>query len=641
MSMQVLLGQLLLGAINGAFYALLSLGLALIFGLLNIGNFTHGAFYMLGAFCAWWLLNALGVGYWSGLVLAPIVVGAFGVLLERTMLQRIYRLPHVYGMLLTFGMTLVIEGVFRQIYGTSGLSYPIPAELRGGWDLGFMFLPRYRAWVIIASLFLCFLLWYVIERTMLGAYLRAATENPNLTRALGIKVPRLITLTFGFGIALAALAGVMAAPIFQVNPLMGSNLVIIGFAVVVIGGLGSILGTVVAGFGIGVVEGLTKVVYPQGATTIIFVIMAIVLVIKPAGLFGRAGSGPIFESAPSLVSGSGRRPHADRAVLVALLALTMLAPFVVYPAFLMKALCLAIFASAFNLLIGYVGLMSFGHAAFFGTGAYITAIAAKLWGLPTELAILSGTVAASGLGLLFGWIAIRRQGVYFAMVTLALSQVVYFYAFQSPLAHGEDGIQDVPREPLFGVFDLNNQLNLYYFVLAIFVVSFLLIRRIVHSPLGRVLKAIRENEPRTISLGYDTDRFKLIAFVLSCGLAGLAGSTKTLIFQVASPSDIHWQLSGAVVLMTLMGGLGTVLGPAVGALILTSMDYYLSGSGSWVLIIEGAAFIVFVLVFRRGVVGEVMAFVQRFEAKPPKRFVPSPSESLSKAEDGMPPVKRA
>ena len=287
---QVWLGQLLLGLINGAFYAMLSLGLALIYGLLQIGNFTHGALYMLGAFVAWWLLTVLGIGYWPALVLSPLLVGLFGIVLERLTLRRIYKLPHVYGMLLTFGLTLVIEGALRQAYGTSGLSYPVPALLRGGWNLGFMFLPIYRGWVIVASIILCGGIWWLVERTLLGATLRAATENPLLTRALGIRVPRLVTLTFGLGVALAALAGVMAAPIFQVNPLMGANLVIIGFAVVVIGGVGSVLGTVVAGFGVGVVEGLAKVIYPQASTTIIFVLMAVVSWCgPPAFLAVRAG----------------------------------------------------------------------------------------------------------------------------------------------------------------------------------------------------------------------------------------------------------------------------------------------------------------------------------------------------------------
>ena len=285
---QALFGQLLLGLINGAFYAMLSLGLAVIFGLLNIINFAHGAQYMMGAFCAWFLLNLLGIGYWPSLIVAPLIVGAVGVLLERAFLRWMYKLDHLYGLLLTFGLALIIEGLFRQQYGSSGQPYAIPAELTGGRNLGFMFLPNYRAWVIVASIIVCFGTWYLIERTKLGSYLRAATENAALVQAFGINVPRMVTLTYGFGVALAALAGVMAASIYQVSPLMGSNIIIVVFAVVVIGGMGSIMGAIVSGFGLGVVEGLTKVFYPEASSTVIFVIMAIVLLIKPAGLFGRA-----------------------------------------------------------------------------------------------------------------------------------------------------------------------------------------------------------------------------------------------------------------------------------------------------------------------------------------------------------------
>jgi branched-chain amino acid transport system permease protein len=280
--------QLLVGLINGAFYAMLSLGLAVIFGLLNIINFTHGAQYMLGAFCAWFLLNWLGIGYWPSLIIAPIVVGITGIVIERFLLRRIARLDHLYGLLLTFGLALVIEGVFRQQYGSSGQPYTIPAELQGARNLGFMFLPNYRAWVILFSLAICLATWFVIERTRLGAYLRAATENPVLVQAFGIDVPRMVTLTYGGGVALAALAGVMAAPIYQVSPLMGSNIIIVVFAVVVIGGMGSILGAIVSGFALGLIEGLTKVFYPEASSTVIFVIMALVLLVRPAGLFGRA-----------------------------------------------------------------------------------------------------------------------------------------------------------------------------------------------------------------------------------------------------------------------------------------------------------------------------------------------------------------
>ena len=281
-----LFGQLLIGLINGSFYALLSLGLAVIFGLLNIINFTHGAQYMMGAFCAWFLLNKLGINYWWALILTPIIVGATGVVIERLMLRWLYKLDHLYGLLLTFGLALIIQGLFRQEFGSTGLPYAIPKVLEGGQNLGFMYLPIYRAWVVVFSLAVCLATWYMIEKTKLGSYLRAATENPQLVQAFGVNVPRMITLTYGFGVGLAALAGVMAAPIYSVNPLMGEHLIIVVFAVVVIGGMGSIMGSIVTGFALGLVEGLTKVFYPEASNTVIFIIMAIVLIIKPAGLFG-------------------------------------------------------------------------------------------------------------------------------------------------------------------------------------------------------------------------------------------------------------------------------------------------------------------------------------------------------------------
>ncbi len=293
---QALYSQLLVGLINGSFYAVLSLGLAVIFGMLNIINFSHGAQYMMGAFLAWMGLTQLAnwtgipelqVSYWMALVLAPVIVGFFGIIIERTMLSRLYKLDHLYGLLLTFGLALIIEGLFRYAYGVSGQQYGIPEELQGAFNLGFMFLPKYRAWVIVASLTVCFATWFVIERTKLGSYLRAGTENPRLVQAFGINVPLMITLTYGFGVALAAFAGVLAAPIFTVGPLMGSDLIIVVFAVVVIGGMGSILGSIVTGLALGLIEGLTKVFYSEASAVVIFVIMVIVLLIRPAGLFGR------------------------------------------------------------------------------------------------------------------------------------------------------------------------------------------------------------------------------------------------------------------------------------------------------------------------------------------------------------------
>ncbi|MDR6886972.1 MULTISPECIES: branched-chain amino acid ABC transporter permease [Variovorax] len=285
-SLPALLSQLLLGLVNGSFYAILSLGLAVIFGLLNVINFAHGALFMMGAVLSWMAMNYFNVNYWVMLAVAPLIVGVFGVLIERLLLRWIYKLDHLYGLLLTLGLTLLIEGGFRSVYGVSGLAYSTPEALSGGTNLGFMFLPNYRAWVVVASLVVCFATWYAIEKTRLGAYLRAGTENPRLVEAFGVNVPLMVTLTYGFGVALAAFAGVLAAPVIQISPLMGQNLIIIVFAVVVIGGMGSIMGAILTGLGLGVIEGLTKVFYPEASATVVFVIMVVVLLIRPAGLFG-------------------------------------------------------------------------------------------------------------------------------------------------------------------------------------------------------------------------------------------------------------------------------------------------------------------------------------------------------------------
>ncbi len=609
-SIQALSGQLLLGLINGSFYALLSLGLAVIFGLLNIINFAHGALYMLGAFAAWMLLNYFGIGYWPSLVIAPVLVGLLGAGLERLLLKRLVGLDNLYGFLLTYGVALVLQALLRQQYGASGLPYPIPEALQGGIRLPFMFLSYYRAWVVVASVSVCLVTWFVIERTKLGSVLRAATENANLVRAFGIRVPRLVTLTYGSGVGLAALAGVLAAPIYQVSPLMGTDIIITVFAIVVIGGMGSILGSIVTGFALGLSEGMMKVIYPEASATIVFVIMVGVLVFRPQGLFGK----PTAHEARADEEWASAKPDDGRAFKIAagcISILLLLAPLVLYPQFLMKAMCFAIFAMSFNLLLGYSGLLSFGHAMFMGGAAYIAAHAAKVWGFPPELAILGGVVSALVGGLLVGLIAVRRQGIYFAMITLALSQMAYLFFLKAAFTGGEDGIQGVPRAAMFGIINLANVTHLYMVIFTLFIGTLLFTYRVIHSPFGEILKAIRENEPRAISLGYRTDRYKLAAFILSAGLAGLAGSAKVFVFQLASLTEAHWSNSGEAVLMTLVGGLGTVLGPVVGAFAIIAMETYFSKFGQWVVVAQGLAFIVCVLVFRRGLVGQLSKFLGR------------------------------
>jgi len=613
-SPQMLFGQLMIGLINGGFYALLSLGLAVIFGLLHIINFAHGAMYMMGAYCAWMLMQYLGIGYWAALVAAPPVVGAIGILLERFVIRRIYGLDHLYGLLLTFGLALIIEGLFRVPFGTAGQPYEIPEELVGAQRLGGISIPYYRAWVIGASLLLCVGTALLIEKTKLGSYLRAATESPMLVRAFGVNVPRMVTLTFGAGTALAAIVGVIAAPIYQVSPIMGSNIIVTVFAVVVIGGMGSIAGAIIGGFGLGLLEGLTKAFFPEAASVVIFVVMVLVLLIRPAGLFGRASAGHAG-STMQVLAGTSQRAGAGaagRLIGALLLAVAVVVPFLdTYPGFFMKAMCFALFASAFNLLIGYAGLLSFGHAAFFGGGAYAAGYAMKHWGFTPELGLLFGTAVAMLLGVIFGWLAIRRQGIYFAMVTLALAQMLYFFCLQSPLTGGEDGLRDIPVGALFGVVPLDNPVALYFVVLGVLLLGLAVVYRTIHSPFGNVLKAIRDNEPRAISLGYRTHRAKLIAFVISAALSGLAGATKVLVLPIASLTDVHWAMSGEVILMTLVGGIGTALGPVVGAFVLTIIEGYLADFGAWFGVVQGVIFIACVLSLRGGIVGALETLFAR------------------------------
>lgn len=612
----LLFGQLLVGLINGSFYAMMSMGVAIIFGMLRIGNFVHGAQYMLGAFGAWYLMRlpdlfpGLGlpsINYWGALLIVPILVAAIGALTERLFIRRLYELDHAYGLLLTVGLAMLIEGLFNLRYGAAGQQYDVPAELRGAIDLGFMFLPYYRAWVIAAAIVLCFGTWFLIERTKLGSHLRAATENPDLVRAFGINVPRMLMLTYAFGVGLAGLAGVMAAPIYQVGPQMGQSIIITIFAVVVIGGMGSIFGAIVSGLMMGVIEGLTKVFYPQASSTVIFLIMAIILVLRPAGLFGRE------TQAHSVADISSGRPGSvlekgtlwGGVLLVAGIAL----PFLLFPIFAMKILIMAIFAMGYNLVFGFGGLLAFGHAAFYGAAAYVTAHMASAWGVPPELCIVSGVAVSGILGVVFGWLAIRRQGLYFAMITLALAQIVYFYALQASWTHGEDGIQSVPRGILFGFINLSNAYTMYFVTLAVFLACFGFVYRIVHSPFGQTLKSIRENENRSISLGYSTNNFKLIAFTLSAILAGVAGGLNAIVLQIASLADVHFMNSANALLMTLIGGVGTLLGPIVGSVVVVTLETKLATFGSWVVVIQGAIFVLCVLFLRKGAIGSLEEFL--------------------------------
>ena len=633
-SLPALFGQLVLGLINGSFYALLSIGLAVIFGMLRVINFAHGAQYMLGAYAAWMLLHYLGVSYWGALLLAPLIVGALGAVIERLLLSRIYNVDHLYGLLLTFGLALILEGVFRHYFGTSGQIYNVPAGMGAVLNLGFVFVPVYRAWVIGASVVVCVLTWLLIERTNLGAHLRAATENPTLVQAFGINVPRLRTLAYVLGAGLAGLSGVFAAPVYPISPLMGQSVMIVVFAVVVIGGMGSITGAIFAGYGLGVLEGLTKYFYPEASSTVIFVAMVVVLLVRPSGLMGRDIN---EESAPGENDENAAAPSRgwQLALVAAFLVLLFVAPRFVYPILLMNVLCFAIFALSFNLLFGYSGLLSFAHAAFFGGAAYLTGHAVKQWGFTPELAILSGIAFAAALGALIGIVALRRRGLYFSMITLAMAQMFYFVCVQAPFTGGENGLQNIPRGNLFGIIPLESNSAMYVFTVVVFTMCVVAMYRIVHSPFGDTVQAIRDNERRAISLGFPVQSYKLAIFVMSAAFAGLAGSMKALVFQFASLTDVSWHVSGDVILMVLVGGVGTILGPIIGSGLVLAITDYFATSDFPVPVALGLTFVTCVLVLRSGVVGTTLRLVRRLwpaQSQDPKPATPTPLASLRKGE---------
>jgi branched-chain amino acid transport system permease protein len=606
----LILGYLTIGLVNGSFYALLSLGLALIFGLLNVLNMAHGAFYMMGAFAAWACVERLGIGYLATLAVAAFGVGAVGMLLERSLLRRTYDLDPLYGFMLTFGLATAIQGIFQVYFGSTGLPFAPPDWLAGTVDLGFTFFPAYRLWVVVVALAVCLGLWIVIEQTKAGATLRAASENSTIAEALGVRVPKVMTVTFGIGAALAGLAGALAAPIYQVSPLMGSDILLVVFAIIVIGGMGSISGTILASYCMALVESMTLAVYPQGANLMIFAFMCVVLSVRRQGLFGiHVVRVHVFAGAclPAAAKDGAARPRRGERLLTtggAAIALVVL-PIFFYPIFLVKIFCFAIFAASFNFLLGFTGIVSFGQAALFGTAAYVTAYALKQWAMQPELAILAGIAAATLLGLAMGALAIRRRGIYQAMITLSVAQMVYFVYLQANFTHGEDGIHSVPRGPLFGLIDLSDDRAVYGLAAIALCGVFLGLRRLLASRLGMMFVAIRDDERRALSLGHNVELLKLAAFGIASFCAGLAGALSALAFQLATLSGAHWHLSSEAVLMALIGGIGTLTGPLVGAAVLVTMQHFLAPFGAWVLLIQGLIFAFCVLVFRDGLVPRV------------------------------------
>jgi len=608
--MDLLLSYLTIGLVNGSFYAMLCLGLALIFGLLNILNMAHGVFYMMGAFVAWAAVTRLGIGYLPALGAAALGIGAFGMLVERLLLRRTYDLDPLYGFMLTFGMATAIQGAFQVEFGSTGLPFETPDWLSGLIDLGFTLFPAYRLWVVFVALAVCLGLWAVIDRTKAGATLRAASENGVIASALGVRIPVVMTATFGIGAMLAGLAGALAAPIYQVSPLMGSDILLVVFAIIVIGGMGSIGGTILAAYCLALIESVTLAVYPQATNFMTFAFMCIVLSIRPQGLFGI----PVLRdhsfaglSLPAVSDvGAERLSQMTRIAVITIIIMALaILPKLLYPIFLIKIFCFAILATSFNFLLGFAGIISFGQAALYGTAAYVTAYALKQWSAPPEVGILAGVAAATLLGLVMGALAIRRRGIYQAMITLAVAQMVYFVFVQASFTHGEDGLQNVPRGVLFGLIDLRNDLSVYALTAIAFCAVFFGLRRLLCSQLGMMFVAVRDDERRALSLGHDAALLKLLAFGIASCCSGFAGALSAVAFQLATLSGAHWHLSGEAVLMSLIGGIGTLTGPLAGAAVLVAMEHFLSPFGAWVLVLQGSIFMICVLAFRDGLVPRV------------------------------------
>jgi branched-chain amino acid transport system permease protein len=605
--LDLILSYLTVGLVNGSFYAMLCLGLALIFGLLNILNMAHGVFYMMGAFIAWATVARLGAGYLPALAAAALGVGAIGMLIERLLLRRTYDLDPLYGFMLTFGLATAIQGVFQVKFGSTGLPFETPDWLSGLIDFGFILFPAYRLWVVFVALTICLGLWATIERTKAGATLRAASENGLIASALGVRISAVMTATFGLGAMLAGLAGALAAPIYQVSPLMGSDILLVSFAIIVIGGMGSIGGTILAAYCLALIESITLAICPQATNFMIFAFMCIVLSVRPQGLFGipvLRGHSFFDVSLPGVAeAGAERGSQIARVSVIALIIVTLtLLPKLLYPIFLIKIFCFAILATSFNFLLGFAGIISFGQAALYGTSAYVTAYVLKQWSAPPEIGILAGIASATLLGLLMGALAIRRRGIYQAMITLAVAQMVYFVFVQASFTHGEDGLQNIPRGILFGLIDLRDDRAVYALAAIAFCGVFFGLRRLLRSQLGMMFVAVRDDERRALSLGHDVASLKLLAFAIASFCAGLAGALSAVAFQLATLSGAHWHLSGEAVLMSLIGGIGTLTGPLAGAAVLVAMQHFLAPFGAWVLLLQGLIFMICVLAFREGLV---------------------------------------
>ena len=597
--------QIFNGLVNGGFIALMSLGLSIVFGMMRVVNFMHGAMYMLGAFAAFLAGSHFGISLLLALPLAWILVGGFGVVLERLLLSRLYRLDPAYNLLLTFGLTLIIEDVMRSLFSTTGAQFLVPHMLSGAVYLGFTYYPKYRLFVLAVSVLLCLAAWFVLERTRYGALVRAATERPTLLKCFGGNVPLLMSGTFFCAAGLAGVAGALAAPIRSISPFMGQEMISVTFAVVVAGGMGSIAGSVVMGFVVGLLSAMAALWYPAISTAIIYIVMLVVLVVRPGGIF-RGVDISHFPLHYTPMTERARRIFLSPGVALGCLCVGLALPWLVYPSVATDIILWGLCALGFDLLFAFAGLLSFGQAAYWGAAAYITGVLISKFGLPSWEGFLLGIMGSTALSVGFGFIIAQKKGIYFSMITFAIAQIVYFAVNQlSAYTGGEDGLHDVIRGTLFG-FSLDDDRVFYYLSLGFVVLMVAFVLRILRSPFGMSLVGARENERRMMSVGYNVYLLRVQAYILSAFIISVAGSLYVLNHQFVSLEAVYWRASGDPVMMTLLGGAGTVFGPLLGAgivLLIRNVLSTITDSGSLVL---GCLFVVVVLLFRRGILGEMV-----------------------------------
>ena len=613
--MELILAQLLNGLVYGVLLFLMAAGLSLIFGLMNVVSLAHGSFFMLGAFFGLSIFQ-MTHSFWLAMVLAPLAVAMIGIVVERLFMRPLYRRGHMDQVLLTFGFTFVFFDIVQSIWGRTVLNLPAPPGLQATIQIGDGVFSAYRLFLIALGIVLALMLWLALERSRLGAMVRAGVDDAAMAAGLGANVPALFTGVFGAGVALAALGGMAAAPIIGLYPGMDAEIMIPAFIVIVIGGMGSLRGAFIGSMLIGEADTFGKAYLPSMAMFLIYLVMAVVLLVRPQGLFGIKYSG--VSAAPAVSTTSA--PATTRAWIVGLvvLAVMLIFPFLVpnYPrALLTEIYIFAIFAMSLDLLLGFTGLMSLGHAAFFGCGAYAVAILSALFGLNAWLGVVAGVLFAGSAALVIGFFCIRTSGIPFLMLTLAFAQLVFSVAFKwRDLTGGSDGMAIADKPGFFG-FDLSNTLPMYFMALIFFLLSYWGLRRLLNAPLGHVFVGIRENEPRMLAIGYPTRAYKLLAFTIAGALAGFAGGLYAIFNSFISPDAVYWTASGDILIMTILGGAGTLIGPAIGAgLFLLMKNVVSSYSDHWLLII-GIIFIACVMFFPGGIWGTL----RRLRSERPRR----------------------